>query len=242
MSDRLTARRREEKLLLTLEEAGALEALVASRFRRARFAGSDRSRVTTIYLDRPDGSLGRRLLLGRGARTRIRLRCYEGTPGFAVELKWRHGEVVRKKRVWCGGMADLQSAMQSLKLHRFGAELVPICVVAYSRHVYEGDGIRITLDRELGFSPEPAACLAWLLAGKRVDIEQHPDAPAVLEIKRLGERPEWLDLVGQGEGLEFSKFGWALGFIGVGEGKEENVYRFRGDRRERQDDPLQQTR
>jgi hypothetical protein len=61
-------------------------------------------RITTVYLDRPDGALARRALEGWGPSVKVRLREYfpiEGTEGSAfvwIEVKEREGRTSRKTR------------------------------------------------------------------------------------------------------------------------------------------------
>lgn len=232
--EQLTRARFERKLVL--DDAGALafQLALAGRLFPRRFAGSDRTLVTSIYLDRPDGGLVRRVLRGAGAMTRVRVKLYQpagagaaGPPvdALALEIKRSRGGLTRKVRVWLPPaelkpllLAPRRREARALHLGLLAPGASPICVVGYERIVFEApDGkLRVTFDRRLGWAAAEPGLLDEVATGIPPAVQPAPDAPVVVEVKHTAALPRWLAALGDPPAKRFSKLCWAIGALASG--------------------------
>ena len=219
----------EQKLLLDEPAALAVEIAVAAELPRRRFPGGERTLVTTVYLDRPDGALGRRVLAGVGSMARLRLKAYRGAgaagpvAALALEVKRTRGGRTRKVRAWLAP-SELPivlshapaSRWRGLHLARLVPVAVPSCVLSYERTVYEAEGgeLRVTVDRRLGAETPSEAVIERLSRGEVPKVAPAAGAPVVVEVKSLGRLPPWLAELVKGSTGSFSKLAWALARTG----------------------------
>ena len=215
-ADPLALLRYERKHLLEALEASALEARLA---RTPSCIGEPAGRIVTLYLDREDAALCRRLVDGKGAGSRLRVRWYgEAADPVVIERKHHREGLVRKTRLVVAARelpALLSGADPRARLIGIGRLLyapLPLCVVAYERHVYRDAGgtYRVTIDRNLSAALPRLDWLARVATGSVPDAIPVPDAPVVVECKHHGEPPRWLEtaLAPHAAG-RFSKLGWA---------------------------------
>lgn len=213
----LTRERREWKRLLSAEGGEVLDLELTLRLGAGR-----RNRITTVYFDRADGALAKRVADGRGAMSRLRLRHSESLEGpgeaplLTLERKHQRSGWTRKVRI--GVLpAEIDSLLveparfRPVGLDRFGT-LRPCCVVAYLRHAWEAEGLRITLDRELGCIAPPPDLIERLASGRCPALAAVPGAPSILECKSAGQPPPWLP---EADSIPFSKLAWAVARLGV---------------------------
>ncbi|HEY9723405.1 MAG TPA: polyphosphate polymerase domain-containing protein [Oscillatoriaceae cyanobacterium] len=232
----LYAFREERKYLVPVATAQALRQALAERLDLEQFVpGRPRSRVHSIYFDSPDLALYRESL-GEENSLKLRLRAYaslhdEGEPTVFLECKLGVREAARRKKRklrWALPPAMLATLVEKRyealepdtqpKFWRKALgllaerELVPRLSICYEREAYVSpDGrLRVTLDEGYRAS--------------RIEAERHSpldaaqgDLPglAILEVKLLGEFPEWLGelLLAWGipsEGQSFSKYKTAV--------------------------------
>lgn len=229
----LYRRRREHKWLVTPDDGRVVENAVARGVPLVRHAGSDESRVVSLYLDHEDGGLWRRAKASPGDCVKLRLRAYlspEGTSdAFVFEIKQSAGGTTSKRRVGvdpaslallCAGDFDaldptLLTAPQRALLAR--RALRPAVFVSYRRRVYQQDDrLRVTFDRDVAWHRPPGDVRAALLAVSRglADTARGGLGRVVVEVKLAqGEPPAFLRdaLGGRPRALGFSKFVAAAG-------------------------------
>jgi len=103
MPEDLMLERSELKYLFRSEEAGGLLRKLANALEDPSFR-KEHHRITTVYLDRPDGSLARAALADPNASLKLRVRAYHPpeivrlSPWVWVEIKERRGRTSRKSR------------------------------------------------------------------------------------------------------------------------------------------------
>ena len=136
-----------------------------------------RSRVVnSLYFDTPDFRSARDNLSGAPRRYKIRLRWYQDETNTCsspvLELKIRDGRLGAKQRYTLGSRslpvhdmpvqeitAALREAVQEdpEALRLFDDVLLPTLCVRYRREYFEDtEGLRVTLDKQIAFSPAPA--------------------------------------------------------------------------------------
>lgn len=196
VADELALRRHERKYLLGEQEASRVELQLAAR---PDCEIGPTVRILTFYLDREDASLARRLQAGRGARSRLRIRIYDGaTERIAVERKYQRGSLVRKQRILCSP-SELRPLLEGRdpRHRRLGiGRLVPapiaLCAVAYERRVLRDPAgtFRCSIDRALGAIRVGPGWLEELEAGRLPEVPPHVGAPVVVECKYGGQVPE----------------------------------------------------
>lgn len=176
---------RERRFLLG--EVAAVEALLRGRGAPIEYvAGQPESRITTVYLDTPEGTWSE-------GRTRTKFRCkqYADPDTWWFELKRRSGNVVDKWRRPIPSRelpALLSGANRWDVLDPFlkGRPLRPLVAVRYRRLAWEWDGLRVTIDRGVEFHRVDAG-EPWQIDGCAGALEQ-----TVVEVKIDGPVPEWL--------------------------------------------------
>lgn len=215
-ADPLALLRYERKHLVERFEAAALEAQLA---RTPGCIQEAAGRIVTLYLDRRDAALCKRLIRGRGAGSRLRVRWYgETAEPLVLERKHHRDGLVRKSRllVTRNELAALLTGAdpraRSVGIGRLIGVPVPLCVVTYERRVYRDAAgtFRITVDRALGAARPRADWLERLAAGFLPDARPADGAPVVVECKHHGAPPRWIDeALAAHAAQRFSKLAWA---------------------------------
>ncbi len=180
---RLQIHTRERRFLV--ENPAAVEALLRARGEPIEYvAGQPESRIVTVYLDTAAGTWSQ----GRGT-TKFRVKNY-GDPALSwFELKRRVGTVVDKWRRSVSAdelKAVMAGSLRGDAIARFvGREpLVPVAAVSYRRTAFEWNALRVTIDRHVSFhTPQDVG------PGRFLGTLRH----AVVEVKRDGALPEWLE-------------------------------------------------
>jgi hypothetical protein len=174
--------------------------------------------VESIYFDTDSLGLFVQHFTSPARRFKLRTRRY-GPNGIwsheeaMVELKAKEGRLSRKDRILVGHEQYVElfrgAPIQDLLTRKIkeanpelqGSIFKPRCRIAYLRHAFEKNGVRVTLDDNLEFQS-----LAPVNAQLRDSLSATPSAPAIqvmrdrfvsgeqviLELKHLGERPAWL--------------------------------------------------
>jgi hypothetical protein len=236
----LYARRVERKLVLTPPQAKALRAVVDAHMAVEHFvAGRDRTRIHSTYLDTADFALYHQSLVGGDATgLKLRIRSYSDAAtasadsGAFLEAKLAVStDGTREKNKARLNLTDdaLAALMagEALALPRSrkrfwrpllgfmaGSRVAPRLAVSYSREAFvdETGALRVTFDEHFQASAIAADGSSPLTAPRSLDDV------VILEIKFVGEVPEWLneaiaalDLpVG---GQSFSKYKTAVGLL-----------------------------
>jgi hypothetical protein len=193
----------------------------------------EESRITTVYLDRPDGRLARGALSGSPRSVRLRLREYlpsEGagsSPHVWVEVKRLEGTTSRKIRFplskkllspFLRGYVDARmherfgEGLRRVREITGGGPLVAVGAVSCRRRAVEGGNprARFTLDREVSYHVGDFGLAEGRGAPDR-DALGPPavtDAGAIAELKFRGRRlpPSWGPFLRRFPPVEFSKF------------------------------------
>lgn len=213
----LTRARREVKLLLDREEADLLtQRLCASIGGPAPTATG----VVSVYLDRPDRALSRRVL--DHPLNCMKLRTKEYAPDAAgdaaarvvLEAKRERRGITSKRRVWLARAqlaAGVGGARRGLAGRLFRGAIEPVLAVSYDRWIYQPHAHwRVTLDREVAFHPicrERALGVNKLLAPHLLPPFARSDR-VVMEVKftDVARLPRWIIRLAETRHCAFSKF------------------------------------
>jgi hypothetical protein len=170
----------------------------------ARRSPDSSYRIESLYLDTVDYRLYGDTLDGAANRFKLRIRSYGDLAVRFLEVKHKHGSLVRKERQRVYGRLDeiLDRLASGIELHTFGRHVVhlgarPVVHVGYWRQAMVGsfhDSTRLTFDRRLEWAdPElVAAGPAW---------HPIPENRVVLELKFDGSMPFWMQDVVRRFGL-----------------------------------------
>src|SRR5690606_38643991 len=146
--------RREVKLLLCNEEADLLTQRLLAAIQGPPPRGTG---IVSVYLDRPDRSLSRRVL--SHPRDCLKLRTKEYAPDLAtdararvvLEAKRERRGITSKRRVWLERslLATAEgAARRGLAGRLWRGALEPVLAVSYDRWIYQpGPRWRVTVDR-----------------------------------------------------------------------------------------------
>jgi hypothetical protein len=170
----------------------------------ARRSPECRYRIESLYLDTVDYRLYGDTLDGAANRFKLRIRSYGDASIRFLEVKHKHGSLVRKERQRVTGTLGevLDRLAGGIELHTFGRHVVqlgarPVVHVGYWRQAFIGswhDSTRLTLDRGLEWAdPE--------LAGDVPAWQPIPENRVVLELKFDGSMPFWMQDVVRRFGL-----------------------------------------
>ena len=204
MDIRLRIRTREQRYIL--EDVAAVESLLLEHGRPVQYVvGRPETLITTIYFDTPAGTWSQ-----GHSQTKLRARSYQDPDQWWFELKRREGTRVDK---WRRPMsvdkvfATLSGPDRWKQVNKLAAAspLVPVFGVQCRRTAFEWIGLRVTIDRDLEFfSVDPVSPLQ--LADRLGRL-----AGTVVEVKREGEMPAWLDVPLAGhEASDYSKSRYSL--------------------------------
>jgi hypothetical protein len=204
MDIRLRIRTREHRYIL--DDVAAIERLLREQGRPVEYVvGRPETVITTIYFDTPSGTWSQ-----GHSPTKLRARSYQDPDQWWFELKRREGARVDKwRRPMSVGkiLATLAGPDRWKPVNKIAgpSPLAPVFGVQCRRTAFEWVGLRVTIDRELRFfSVDEAKPLH--LAQCRGSL-----AGTVVEVKREGEMPSWLDAVLTGsEAFGYSKSRYAL--------------------------------
>ena len=198
--------------------------------------------VSTLYFDRPDGSLARHALEHPFHCTKVRARQYLGSTWVWFEVKSRDGRWTRKSRLRLrrsdasrlisgAGLPeraalfvegdDERDARAYFDEARCG-DLVPVGAVAAFRRSFllSQDLVRITLDLDIAYHRPSASG-----PGMRGPLLRRESEP-VLELKHLGRMPRsCLDLVSRLRPSNHSKFRTLVQSLSASDGEREHVDR-----------------
>ena len=193
--DPLALRRYESKHLLDPLEAAALE----TRLAQTPGCVNEPVRwITTIYLDRGDAVLCRRVVRGRGSCSRIRIRSYgiAGEPVVLEHKRHRHGQIHKTRLLVPAAelpalLAGADPRGRQVGIGRLVEAPVAMCAVRYERRIYRdaANTFRFTIDRRLGAASLAAGWIDRLVAGELPAVEPAAAAPVVVECKHLGAGP-----------------------------------------------------
>jgi hypothetical protein len=200
--------RETQELRKRMEEAGS-----SPGFKR------EEGWVTTVYLDRPDGSLSRKTLGSPAECVKVRLREYlTGTEGIYLELKERRGWLSRKSRVVVsrrevGAILRGQGWGAGATWDRIrevaGGPMRAVGAVRYRRLAVEGGTprARVTLDELIRYHLELDDLDDALGSGALGPVAIR-EAQAVGELKFAGSHPAaWCERMIAGlSPAEYSKF------------------------------------
>jgi hypothetical protein len=213
--DKLQLQRFELKYIVREEIAQAARNFVRNYLEIDEF-GATRPQLSypvhSLYLDSDKLSLYWHTINGNKNRFKLRLRFYENRPAAPVyfEIKRRMNEAILKQRgavrresvdwILAGHLPEPDHLVsndpkQLTALQRFSQLMIdlqarPQAHVSYLREAWmspENNSVRVTMDREVRFDPEPSARLAAemiqpiFVFGKNV----------VLELKFTGRFPDW---------------------------------------------------
>ncbi len=230
----LDRHRHERKLAMDPGAADAIESALSDRFNVAACA---EFRVCTLYLELPDGRLGRAALLAPGDCLKVRIREYDpdwgrpARPRCVVELKQQRDELSHKQRFWLpraalwplfrGPLSQLLpfgppglSARAALRAVGGAEHLRPLVAVCYRRKVLQmASELRITFDRELTFHRAADSVLLGpaSLQPALLGAPYARETRTVVELKsRSAAIPEWAGALAGARADAFSKFAQAL--------------------------------
>ncbi len=211
MDIKLRIQTRERRFIL--EDVAAVEQVILDHGRPIEYAiGRPETLITTIYFDTPLGTWSQGL-----SQTKLRARSYDDPDQWWFELKRREGTRVDK---WRRPMS-VEKTLATLsgpdrwkpvaKVART-SPLVPVFGVQCRRTAFEWVGLRVTIDRELAFfnvAPERPL---------QVDQRLGRLGGIVVEVKREGDMPAWLDGALDGrEARGYSKSRYAMALRDGGE-------------------------
>jgi hypothetical protein len=204
--DRITALRREVKLLLDPDEAEALAERLAS------LCPPREALVAAVYFDSPSRALARRAVASPWDCVKVRAKAYHPQLGSreraVLEVKRQRGRFTSKTRVWLAP-ADVPAALPDL-LPGGPTDLAPVVATTYRRRAFQPcPDWRVTVDRDLAFHDASWEMFApdapdWhaALASPRAR-----EGRAVVELKhRRGVLPAWLAAAVRDRAAAYSKF------------------------------------
>ena len=203
---KLRIRTREERFIL--DDVAPVDALLRTHGQPIEYVvGRPETLITTIYVDTPEGTWSQGL-----TQTKLRVRSYQDPEQWWFELKRREGIRVDKWRrpvSVASVLGTLTGDDRWMQVRRVVGQspLVPLFGAQCRRTAFEWTGLRVTVDRDLTFfaidreSPLAVSRRIGHLAG------------VVVEVKREGEVPEWLDSALEGfraKGYSKSRYALAL--------------------------------
>lgn len=210
----------ETKFVLPIELTGTVSNWARANMRpddHADPAIGDGYLVRTLYLDTPTGEIFRRAGIGRYRKFRVRR--YGQAASLWLEMKWKHREQIRKRRILIAEH-DLEAALAgeltdcawfARRVARY--RLQPSCQVSYRRQAYllttPHGPLRLTLDQDVQVGAEEGWQVPRASCGKEVLTT---DA-SILELKYRGQFPVlFRDLVEQlkASPRSFSKYRHAI--------------------------------
>lgn len=213
--DRLQLQRFELKYIVREEVALAVREFVRSYLEIDEY-GATRPNLSypvhSLYLDSDRLTLYWHTINGNKNRYKLRIRFYENRPNAPVyfEIKRRQNNAILKQRgavrrdavdlLLHGQLpepAHLVSsdprhlgALQRFCQHLTETEAKPKAHVAYYREAWisqHNNSVRVTMDREVRFEPEPTARLVAEMTKPMLVFENK----VVLELKFTGRFPDW---------------------------------------------------
>jgi hypothetical protein len=211
--DGLTRVRREIKLILDDDEAGALTTALEHVVGPAM-----ESVIVAVYFDSPSAQLAARLQRTPGDCVKVRAKAYapdrSAVPGRVVlEVKRERGGLTSKERAWLPP-TEVPAAIARWLAPSFGP-LAPVLATSYRRRVYQvSPAWRVTLDdglrfHEVDWSLFAAGAPPWHAALPRA---YGGERRLIVELKHgAGELPDWLAELGRHRGTLYSKFAAASG-------------------------------
>lgn len=168
--------------------------------------------VHSLYLDSPSLATYHHTINGNKNRFKLRLRFYENRPGAPVyfEIKRRMNSAILKQRGAVrreavdrvlGGQLPEPGDLASTDprhlggIQRFHALMTeldarPVAHVFYQREAWispRDNSVRVTLDREVLFEPDPTTRLETRMTDPMVVFERK----VILELKFTGRFPDW---------------------------------------------------
>lgn len=213
--DRMQLSRLELKYQISGEVALAIRDFVSSYLEIDEYGATHPNLsypVHSLYLDSPDLTTYRHTINGNKNRYKLRLRFYENRPGAAVyfEIKRRMNNAILKQRgavkreaverVLAGqlpGPDELasQDPRHIAGIQRFHELMTvmdarPVAHIFYQREAWispRDNSVRVTLDREVLFEPDPTTRLDTAMTAP---IRVFPDV-VILELKFTGRFPDW---------------------------------------------------
>lgn len=212
----------ELKFLVDAAQAAGVLEWARATLKPDPFADSDGHYATrTLYLDTPELNVYNRQPGYKVAKYRIRR--YGEDECLALERKRRRGNKVRKLRTFVDG-AELPGVGKPVAIEGDAAQwfrdevgakrLEPACLVEYDRNAFMGDGVRVTLDRNI----RSANSRGWSLDG----ADWTPLEATVLEMKFADTLPAMLRPVLIAHRLtptQFSKYRTAMTALRAEEGQ-----------------------
>ncbi len=213
-------RRKEQKYMLTAEQAAAFREAMAANMEHDRYATSA---IRNIYYDTPDHRLIRRSLEKPAYKEKLRLRSYgDATADSKVflEMKKKYKGVVYKRRIRLRTaaaqtyMADPAARLEDSQIGReidyfkqFYRNLQPALFLSYDRESWRSrDGqLRITMDWNIRYRTEELDLTRPNTGQMLLEPGTH-----LVEIKSPGAMPLWLAKVlseNQIRQRSFSKYG-----------------------------------
>ena len=195
-------RRREQKYLMSAEQAEAVKEAMARNMLPDRYFISA---IRNIYYDTPDFRLIRRSIEKPEYKEKIRLRSYGDARDDSkvfLELKKKYRGIVYKRRLALrtadavAYMADLDKSLGDTQIgreidyfKRFYAELYPAVYLSYDRLSWRShDGeLRITMDTNIRYRTEDVDLRSPCYGTDLLEPGQ-----ALMEIKAPGAMPLWL--------------------------------------------------
>lgn len=224
-SDYIPARR-EFKYLVDRSRLPALRAALAPWCDLDANAGPDRAyALRSLYFDAPDLRLYHANEREAAVRFKARVRCYPDAPRSPImaEVKFRHGDVIRKTRTrlpvddWTRGLrAGGGVALDPFVTRMHQHDLRPVALVDYRREAWMSrvdEYARVSIDSQI-------RCQAM----ERLSLDAHPgrwrtidhpliaimpSSPCVLELKWADFAPAWMVQLTEGLDLlrqSFSKY------------------------------------
>ena len=213
--DRLQLQRLELKYQIGEDVALAVRDFVSSYLELDEF-GATRPNLSypvhSLYLDSPTLATYRHTINGNKNRFKLRIRFYENRAGAPVylEIKRRVDNAILKQRgairreavdrVLAGQLPDPNEVASSVPRHlvaiqRFftlQSELCarPVAHIAYLREAWmspRDNSVRVTMDREVRFEPDPTTRLEATMEDPIVVFGSR----VILELKFTGRFPNW---------------------------------------------------
>lgn len=213
--DKLQLQRFELKYIISEEVALAVRSFVAAYLEIDEY-GATRPNLSypvhSLYLDSDQFLLYWHTINGNKNRYKLRLRFYENRPSAPVyfEIKRRVNDAILKQRgavrreavdfLLAGHLPEpahlvSNEPRQLTALQRFCQLMIdirakPKAHISYLREAWispANNSVRITMDRDVKFDPEPTARLASEMLAPRVVFGRN----VVLELKFTGRFPDW---------------------------------------------------
>jgi hypothetical protein len=211
--DGLTRVRREIKLLLDEDDAGALTGALEHVVGPAM-----ESMIVAVYFDSPSAQLAARLQRTPGDCVKVRAKAYapdrSAVPGRVVlEVKRERGGLTSKERTWLPP-SEVPAAIIRGLAPTFGP-LAPVLATSYRRRVYQSSPAwRVTLDDGLRFHAVDWSVFATGAPPSHAALRRayRAERRLIAELKHgAGGLPEWLAELGRLRGTLYSKFAAASG-------------------------------